>query len=181
MLHFFKKVKKNTRRSHYFTPVYQNSRWCDLQFLRYGAWRTEICIRSFSVFHLLPPLKTATIKILKKWKLFLKISSFYTCVPKFKIMWCTVLEIRSETDWIPFHFGIYQHRVAFKGALSGLRQLLTTESPLKMMKNVFYFTSKVLTLFSRYLSFCLYFLATYQNSLLKKIRLISNFMMTQPG
>ena len=29
-----------------------------------------------------------------------------------------------------------------KGALLCLRQFLTTESPLKMMKNVFYFTSK---------------------------------------
>ena len=28
-----------------------------------------------------------------------------------------------------------------KGALSGLRQFLATESPLKMMKNAFYFTS----------------------------------------
>ena len=31
-----------------------------------------------------------------------------------------------------------------KGALSGLRQLLATESPLKMMKNTFYFTLKAL-------------------------------------
>ena len=28
----------------------------------------------------------------------------------------------------------------FKGALSGLRQYLANESPLKMMKNAFYFT-----------------------------------------
>ena len=31
-----------------------------------------------------------------------------------------------------------------EGALSGLRQFLATESPLKMMKNAFYFTSKAL-------------------------------------
>ena len=31
-----------------------------------------------------------------------------------------------------------------KGALSGLRQILATESSLKMMKNAFYFTSKAL-------------------------------------
>ena len=31
-----------------------------------------------------------------------------------------------------------------KGALSGLRQFSATESPLKMMKNAFYFTSKAL-------------------------------------
>ena len=30
----------------------------------------------------------------------------------------------------------------FKGALSGLRQFLATESPLKLMKNTFYFISK---------------------------------------
>ena len=29
----------------------------------------------------------------------------------------------------------------FKGALSGLRQLLATENPLEMMKNAFYFTA----------------------------------------
>ena len=31
-----------------------------------------------------------------------------------------------------------------KGALSGLRQFLAIESPLKAMKNTFYFTSKAL-------------------------------------
>ena len=32
----------------------------------------------------------------------------------------------------------------FKGTLSGLRQFMAIESSLKMMKNVFYFTSKAL-------------------------------------
>ena len=32
----------------------------------------------------------------------------------------------------------------FKGALSGLKQLLATESSLTMMKNAFYFTLKAL-------------------------------------
>ena len=42
--------------------------------------------------------------------------------------------------------------VAFplKGALSGLRQFLATKSPLKMMKNAFYFTSKVLSVLKMY-------------------------------
>ena len=35
-------------------------------------------------------------------------------------------------------------KLKFKGALSGLRQLLATERPLKVMKNAFYFTSKAL-------------------------------------
>ena len=34
--------------------------------------------------------------------------------------------------------------INFKGALSGLRQFLATKSPLKMMKNAVYFTSKAL-------------------------------------
>ena len=33
---------------------------------------------------------------------------------------------------------------SIKGALSGLREFLATESPLKMMKNSFYFTLKAL-------------------------------------
>ena len=37
-----------------------------------------------------------------------------------------------------------RNNVILKGPLSGLRQLLATESPLKMMKNAFYFTSKAL-------------------------------------
>ena len=36
----------------------------------------------------------------------------------------------------------FQSADNIKGALSGLRQLLVTESPLKVMKNAFYFTSK---------------------------------------
>ena len=36
------------------------------------------------------------------------------------------------------------NRFSFKDALSGLRQFLEAESPLKIMKNNFYFTSKVL-------------------------------------
>ena len=34
----------------------------------------------------------------------------------------------------------------FKGALSGLRQLWAIESPLKAMKNTFYFTGKALVI-----------------------------------
>ena len=40
---------------------------------------------------------------------------------------------------------------------------------------------KKLFSFSRYLRFCLDFLVMQQNSLIKKIRLISNFTTTQPG
>ena len=40
---------------------------------------------------------------------------------------------------------IRKEQIAYtKGALSGLKQFLATKSPLKMMKNAFYFTSKAL-------------------------------------
>ena len=46
-------------------------------------------------------------------------------------------------DSIISQFSIdYYGMISFKGALSGLRQFLETKSPLKMMKNAFYFTSK---------------------------------------
>ena len=35
--------------------------------------------------------------------------------------------------------------------------------------------------FSRYLSFCVDFLVMYKNGLIRKIRLISKFMTSQPG
>ena len=37
---------------------------------------------------------------------------------------------------------IFQEAELLKGPLSGLRQFLASESPLKLMKNAFYFTSK---------------------------------------
>ena len=42
-----------------------------------------------------------------------------------------------------FH-GTNETKVVIKGALSGLRQFLATENPLKMIKNTFYFTIEAL-------------------------------------
>ena len=39
---------------------------------------------------------------------------------------------------------LYARCSVFKGALSGLRQFMASENPLKIMKNAFYFTSKSL-------------------------------------
>ena len=49
------------------------------------------------------------------------------------------------------------------------------------MKSDFYFTLQKLFSFSRYLNFCLDFLVTYKNGLIRKLRLISKFMTSQPG
>ena len=41
-------------------------------------------------------------------------------------------------------FNEISQNTVFNGVLSSLRQFLATESPLKMMKNAFYFTSEAL-------------------------------------
>ena len=58
-----------------------------------------------SFFALLHPPTTKKIKILKKRGRHMEMSSFYTSVPKFMIMWCLVSEIWSATDIIFYHFG----------------------------------------------------------------------------
>ena len=40
---------------------------------------------------------------------------------------------------------LYARCSVFKGLLSGLRQFMASENPLKIMKNAFYFTSKALS------------------------------------
>ena len=102
-----KKIKKNTWRYHYFIPVYQQSSWYNLQFLRYGVWQTEIGNYG-SFFTLLPsPIKPQKIWILKKLKILLEISPFYTSVPKATIIWGTVPEIWSETAKILSFWAIF--------------------------------------------------------------------------
>ena len=69
----------------------------------------------------------------------------------------------------------------FKVALSSLRQFLAIESSLKMMKNAFYFTLKVLFVFKifKFLS-CLFGLVQKRLDK-KKNTLVSKFMTSQPG
>ena len=58
---------------------------------------------------------------------------------------------------------------SIKGPLLGARQFLPFGSPLKVMKNAFYFTLKALS-FSRYVRFCLDFSVMYKNGLIRNIR-----------
>ena len=67
-----------------------------------------------------------------------------------------------------------------KGTLSSLRQFLETESPLKMMKNVFYFTLKALLVLMIF-KFWLEFSVMSKNGFIRKRRLISKFMTSQLG
>ena len=91
------KQKKNPWRYHHFTQVYQKSwsyakcswdmvhDWCNFYF---SFW---------AIFWIFIPLTTWKIKNFKKSKKLLEISSFYTCVPRIMITWCTVPEIWCAT------------------------------------------------------------------------------------
>ena len=68
-----------------------------------------------------------------------------------------------------------------KGALSGVRPFLASESPLKIMKNAFYFTLKAFFFLKIIYIFSLTFGPCRKNGLIRKIRLISKFMTSQSG
>ena len=60
-----------------------------------------------------------------------------------------------------------------KGPILGLRQFLITESPLKMLRNAFYFV--FLFKFLEIFTFCPVFLVVQKNGLMGKLWLISKF------
>ena len=79
--------------------------------MMYESWVIEREKQNFlsflTVFCLFTPLTTQKIKIFKKMKNCLKISSFYTSVPKIMIICSTVPEIWHVTDVIIFHFRLF--------------------------------------------------------------------------
>ena len=110
-------------------------------------------------------------------------------VRKLTFLFQILLKIRENVPWptkfkyIPMYSQYprkYFSGKCFKGALSGLWQSLATESPLKKMKMLFILPWKLFSS-SRYLNFCFDFLVMWKNGLIKKIRLISKFMTSQPG
>ena len=92
------KKKKKKKKHHHFTEVYQKSWSYTILFLRHDVTDVIIIFHFGLFFALLAPLTTRKIKISIKWKIFLEISLFYTCVPKIMIRWCTVPEIWCTTD-----------------------------------------------------------------------------------
>ena len=75
-----KKIVKRPRRYYPFTHVYHKWRSYDAWFLRYKGTRDRV-FSYLGPFFAFDPLITPKIKILKKWKTLLEISSFYTSVP----------------------------------------------------------------------------------------------------
>ena len=81
-------------------------------YMLYWSWDMACdrcnCYFSFSaIFCPFTPLTVQKMKISKKCKKSLVISSIYTNVPKMTIIWCMVPEIWSMTDWIFCHFGSF--------------------------------------------------------------------------
>ena len=71
--------------------------------MMYSSWdmvrdRCNCYFSFWAIFCPFTPLTAQKINILQKWKKCLKISSFYICVPKIMIRWCTVPEIWCVTD-----------------------------------------------------------------------------------
>ena len=75
--------------------------------MMYGYWDTERDRQNFFSFWINLPPNYQEIKILKKWKKRLEISSFCMSVPKIMIICYAVPEIWHVTDVIIFHFGLF--------------------------------------------------------------------------
>ena len=100
----FSKSGKNIRRYH-FTKIN------DI-YMMYGSSDMECTGQNvllfWTIFCPFDSLTTEKIKILKKWKKSLEISSSYISVQKLMIRWCTVPEIWCITDVIVIsHFGLF--------------------------------------------------------------------------
>ena len=103
----FEKMKSTPRNIiilHMCTKNYDN--------MMYRSWdmvRDRCNYFSFwAIFRPITPVRSWKIKILKKWKKYLEISSFYICAPNIMIRWCTVPELWCVTDVIAVsHFGLF--------------------------------------------------------------------------
>ena len=101
-----KKWKKNTWRYYHFRNEYHKWQSYDEWFFRYGMQWTQYLV-IWTVFCPFSHLTTQKIKIFKKWENNLDILSFYRCVPKMTIIWCTFPKIRKETGRIFCLFGSF--------------------------------------------------------------------------
>ena len=104
------KIKKNIKNawiSSFYISVPKN-----YDQMMYSSWdmvhdRCNCYFSFWAIFCPFTPLTAQKIKILKKWKKHLEISSFYIRVPKIMIRWCMVSEIWWMTDVIVIsHFGL---------------------------------------------------------------------------
>ena len=88
---------------HFGNSVRDNSNWDKISHSltkkvtpMLGRWGTP---QNFLLAFIDELWKTQKIRLLRKWKNFLEISSFYTSVPKTIIIWGTVPEMQSKTEF----------------------------------------------------------------------------------
>ena len=95
----FQKNEKQAWKYHYFTQVLQKS-WSYMLYCSWDMAHVECnCHFSFqAIFCPFTPLTAQKMKISKKWRKHLEISSLNTCLPKIMIRWCMVPEIWCMTD-----------------------------------------------------------------------------------
>ena len=108
------KIEKNTWRYYHLTHLHHTWKSYDVCFLRYGAWQIEffVILDSFLCPFTAPPsslrpysLTTQKVKVLKKWKNFLEILSFYTDVHKWQSY--DVWFLRYRACWTEFFVILY--------------------------------------------------------------------------
>ena len=97
---FHLKMKKLLETSPFYACI-PKAKIFEVRFLRYKVRQFFVILGNFFPF---TPLTTHKIKILKKWRKHLEKSSFYTCVPKIKVVWCMLPEIWSVTGTIFYQF-----------------------------------------------------------------------------
>ena len=97
---FHLKMKKLLETSPFYARVPKATIY-EVRFLRYKVRQFFVILGNFFPF---TPLTTHKIKMLKKWRKHLEKSSFYTCVPKIKVMWCMLPEIWSVTGTTFYQF-----------------------------------------------------------------------------
>ena len=80
---------------HKCTKIHDHMLYCSWHVVRD---RCNCYFSFWAIFCPFTPITAQKMKIFKKWKKYLVISSFYTCVPKIMIRWCTVTEIWCARD-----------------------------------------------------------------------------------
>ena len=87
------KIKNMKKTPRYITILHMSTKNYDQ--MMYGSWDMACDRCNYFSSWVITPLTAQKIKILKKMP---EISSFYICVPKTMIRWCTVPEICCATD-----------------------------------------------------------------------------------
>ena len=87
---------------------------------------------------------------------------------------------RTENIGVSNNTFIFDISFFSKGSLSNLREFLARKGPLEIMKNTFYFTLKALFVLKIF-HFLSWLIGHVENGLIRKIRVISKFVMSQSG